>query len=94
MPNPWNVRTTSRFERDARKLIRGKHELAQLIRDAKDILSRDPTNTSRQHDIRKLTGVSPGDGQWHIAIGKYRLRYDISGHDVILYSVQHRKEAY
>jgi mRNA-degrading endonuclease RelE of RelBE toxin-antitoxin system len=75
-------------------LIKGKRQLAQVIRDAKIVLSADPTNTSRQHDIRKLTNVAAGEGQWRIAIGTYRIRYDIVGHDVILHSIRHRREAY
>ena len=38
--------------------------------------------------------VEPGGGQWRIRSGIYRLRYDVVGRDVVLYSVNHRREAY
>jgi mRNA-degrading endonuclease RelE of RelBE toxin-antitoxin system len=38
--------------------------------------------------------LKPGEGQWRIRAGDYRLRYDIFGRDVVLYAVRHRTEAY
>ncbi|MBI3961397.1 MAG: type II toxin-antitoxin system RelE/ParE family toxin [Deinococcus sp.] len=38
--------------------------------------------------------MNPGAAQWRIRAGDYRLRYDIVGSDVVLYSFRHRKEAY
>jgi mRNA-degrading endonuclease RelE of RelBE toxin-antitoxin system len=58
------------------------------------ILRRDPHNRSGQHPIKKLTGCKAGEGQWRIRWKEYRLRYDILGSDVVLYSFRHRKEAY
>jgi len=43
---------------------------------------------------RKLAGLKPGEGQWRIRAGDYRLRYDVFGHDIVLYALRHRKEAY
>jgi mRNA-degrading endonuclease RelE of RelBE toxin-antitoxin system len=57
-------------------------------------LEGDPYNRSGKHDIKKLAGLKPGEGQWRIRAGDYRLRYDILGHDVVLYALRHRKEAY
>lgn len=91
MPNLWNVRNSPRFERNVRKLVRGNRELADLIRAAKSILSRDPMNTSQRYNIKKLTEFKPGDGQWRIAIGKYRLRDDLVGNEVIRHSIRHRR---
>lgn len=44
--------------------------------------------------IRKLAGVGQGEGQWRIRVGNYRLRYDIIGSDVVLYSFRHRRDVY
>ena len=58
------------------------------------MLQTDPYERAREHDIRKLTGVGQGEGQWRIRVGDYRLRYDIIQRDVVLYSFRHRREAY
>jgi len=58
------------------------------------ILRRDPYNHNERHQIKKLTGYKAGEGQWRIRWKEYRLRYDILGRDVVLYSFRHRKEAY
>jgi mRNA-degrading endonuclease RelE of RelBE toxin-antitoxin system len=58
------------------------------------ILGEDPHNRSGRYAIKKLAGLGPGEGQWRIRWREYRLRYDISGTDVVLHSFRHRKEAY
>lgn len=57
-------------------------------------LRQDPYNRGRQHKIRKLKGLKVGEGQWRIALGDYRIRYDIVGREVVLYSCKLRREAY
>jgi mRNA-degrading endonuclease RelE of RelBE toxin-antitoxin system len=47
-----------------------------------------------QHSIKKLTDVEPGEGQWRVRSGAYRLRYDIQDGIVTLHSINHRKDAY
>jgi mRNA-degrading endonuclease RelE of RelBE toxin-antitoxin system len=42
--------------------------------------------------IKKLKGK--GAGQYRLEIRPYRVRYDVSAHDVILYRVRHRKDVY
>ena len=32
--------------------------------------------------------------QWRVRVGDYRVRYDIAGNDVVLYSFRHRREVY
>lgn len=64
------------------------------MKELVDILRRDPYNRNGQHPIKKLTGYKAGEGQWRIRWKEYRLRYDILGSDVVLYSFRHRKEAY
>jgi mRNA-degrading endonuclease RelE of RelBE toxin-antitoxin system len=57
-------------------------------------LAVDPYDRTRQHAIKKLNDVRPGEGQWRIRHGDYRLRYDIMGQDVVLHSIQPRSKAY
>jgi mRNA-degrading endonuclease RelE of RelBE toxin-antitoxin system len=54
-------------------------------------LRRDPLNTSRRHQIKKLTNVEHGDCQWRICSAVYRLRYDIEGDTVTIHSINHRR---
>jgi len=82
------------FERDIRKILKRNPGLVPLLERLRAILREDPYNQTRQYDIKKLSDVPPGDGQWRIRAGDYRLRYDIVGNDVVLHSFRHRKEAY
>lgn len=94
MAAPFRVLTTPAFERQARKAIRNRGELAGVLEKLIPILRDDPYNVSGTHKIKKLVGVDAGDGQWRIRFGDYRVRYDIAGGDVILHSFRDRKEAY
>ena len=90
----FQVLTPPSFERDVRRLTRRSRELAVLLAGLIALLETDPYNRTRRHDITKLTGVGEGEGQWRLRVGDYRLRYDILGQDVVLYSFRHRREAY
>jgi mRNA-degrading endonuclease RelE of RelBE toxin-antitoxin system len=93
-PNPFRVLTTPGYERDLRIILRGHQSTADAMEALLAILRRDPYNRSRRHQIKKLTACEVGEGQWRIRWKEYRLRYDILGSDVLLYSFRHRKEAY
>jgi mRNA-degrading endonuclease RelE of RelBE toxin-antitoxin system len=75
--------------------VRPQHEAAReeesdipgIFKALLTVLAADPRNTSRQHNIKKLTGVELGDGQWRIRSGVYRLRYDIREDVVTLHSL-------
>ena len=90
----FHLRTTPGYERDVRSATKNNALLLDVIEMLLDVLEQDPYNKSRQYNIKKLTDVKAGDGQWRIRAGKFRLRYDIIGQEVILYSFRHRKEAY
>jgi mRNA-degrading endonuclease RelE of RelBE toxin-antitoxin system len=90
----FNVKSTPTFERGFKILTKRNHELLIKFVDLLAILTYDPYNISGRHNIKKLTNVSKGEGQWRIRMGKYRLRYDIINEDVVLHSLSHRKEAY
>lgn len=94
MPSNFRITYTTGFERDIKSLIVRNPEIYRQFKKLLDVLREDPFNTSRKYNIKKLTGVIPGDGQWRIRTGKYRLRYDILKQVVVLYSFSHRKEAY
>lgn len=94
MAPAYRVLLTAAFERSARRLIRKNPHIEDVIEEMATVLRRDPQNTTRRHQIKKLTNVEPGDGQWRIRSGVYRLRYDVEASDVILHSINHRSEAY
>ena len=94
MPPIYRTLTTSAFERDARRITRRNARLFSVLTRLLNVLAEDPYNNSGRHDIKKLTGLKPGEGQWRIRAGDYRLRYDIFGQDVVLYAIRHRREAY
>jgi len=77
-----------------RTLIRKTPALADLLARGFDVLRADPYNRSGAYQIRTLTAKAPGFGRWRLRLGAYRLRYDIVGQDVVLYSLAHRKDAY
>jgi len=90
----FDISDTMRFERDFEKLTRKHHEVLEYARYARQILSADPYNVSRQYKIKKLTDIPAGDGQWRLTAGRYRIRYDIRGKIVELHSFKPRKDAY
>ncbi len=85
---------SSLFTRDVKQYIKKDSCLKSIVERAKNILESDPHNMSRQHDIKKLEGLKVGEGVFRLRIRDYRIRYDIIGSDIILYSFRHRKEAY
>jgi hypothetical protein len=38
----------------------------------------------RIHNIKKLEGVPSGEGQYRLALGRWRFRYDVLGQVVLL----------
>lgn len=94
MPEAFAVLTTPAFERDFRIVSKRNPALIGALEELIAILSKDPYNHTGQHNIKKLAGVKPGEGQWRIRWRDYRLRYDILGKDVVMHAFRHRKEAY
>jgi mRNA-degrading endonuclease RelE of RelBE toxin-antitoxin system len=86
------VVTTSRFDRELKKLAAKHLDIAVTFRKAIEILKADPYNRSRQHHIKKLEGVSSGDGQYRIRSGRFRFRYDVDGTTVFLKACSLRRE--
>ena len=94
MPQFFRLLPSTRFKRDLEGILKQNPALLRVLEPLKAILLLDPSNRTGRYDIKKLRDVPVGEGQWRIRAGKYRLRYDIVGIDVILYSFKHRKEAY
>ncbi len=91
----FSVRITSRFERDYRRLPRGRPELAEHYAAAVAILQEDPHNRKRTYPIKKLEGVAAGEGQYRFRSGRFRFRYDIAGTVVFLkYCGLRREDTY
>lgn len=77
MTAPFSVRTTPRYERLVRGLLKGHPDLPSPQQSAIEILRSDPHNRSRSHNIKKLVAVPEGEGQQRLALGRFRFRYDI-----------------
>ena len=65
-----------------------------MLEELISVLRVDPHNVTGKHKFKKLSGVAPGEGQWRIRFGDYRVRYDIADHEVVLHSFRDRKDAY
>jgi hypothetical protein len=92
MSGAYVVRTTPHYERLARDLARAHANFVALQAEAFEILSEDPHNRSRQHNIRKLSGVAHGEGQYRLRLRRFRFRYDIYARDVVLQACALRRE--
>ena len=92
MTSPYSVHTTPHFDRSLKKLSRRHPHLADRYAEAIDILRTDPQNLIRAHNIRKLQGIQPGEGQYRLRLGRWRFRYDIFGREVWLFQCSLRRE--
>ena len=93
MTPPFRVATTTHFDRRFKQLVRRHPGLAVLYARALDILSSDPYDRTRSHNIRKLESVPPGEGQYRLRLSRFRFRYDIEGQVVYLKECARRSEA-
>jgi hypothetical protein len=92
MTPSFSVRTTTHFDRLIKSLARRNPELVDRYAEAIDILTTDPYNRSRTHDILKLHDVAFGDGHYRLRLGRWRFRYDITGREVVLHYCGLRRE--
>lgn len=92
MTSAFSIRTTPRYERTTRRLLKAHANLRAVQNEAWEILQRDPHNRSRRHPIKKLTGVSQGEGQYRLRLRRWRFRYDIYGREVVLQHCGLRRE--
>ena len=94
MPATYRILVTSFFAKDLRRQGKKDRRISGEIEKLNQILGADPYNLSRRFDIKKLKGIKSGEGRFRIRTKNYRLRYDIFGQDVVLYSFRHRKDIY
>jgi mRNA-degrading endonuclease RelE of RelBE toxin-antitoxin system len=74
----FDVRTTPRFGRLLKKLAsQHRQEAGEMFARALAILKTGPHNRSRRHPIKKLEGVTSGEGQYRLRLRRWRFRYDI-----------------
>lgn len=86
------VRTTSRYDRLSNKLQKSHPDFESTEKSAAAILAADPYKRTRRHHIKKLEGVPTGEGQYRLALGRLRFRYDIVGQVVELHYCGLRRE--
>lgn len=91
-PSSFSVVTSKHYERLARALHKHHPKFDAVQQRTFQILGEDPTNRSAAHDIKKLTNVARGEGQWRLALGRFRFRYDTYGQDVVLQYCGLRRE--
>jgi mRNA-degrading endonuclease RelE of RelBE toxin-antitoxin system len=92
MTTEFLVLTTSRFDRELKKLAAKHRGLPEVFGQVVQILKADPYNRSRQHPIKKLEGVSAGDGQYRVRSRRFRFRYDVDSQTVVLKACSLRRE--
>lgn len=92
-PPAFSVFTTSRFDREYKKLTAYHPELPEHYAGILAILQNDPYNYTRLHPIKKLVDVPPGQAQWRIRAERFRFRYDIEGQKVYLKACSLRDES-
>ena len=87
MPDRFVVHLTPSFTNDLEKLPDNVQPkiLAALAR-----LETHPFGPPPK--IKKLK--NKGIGQYRLEVWPYRVRYDVTGHNVVLYRVRHRKDIY
>lgn len=88
----YSVVTTTHFDRMLKKLAPKHPDLVERFEEAIAILSSDPRNKNQRHPIKKLRGVSAGEGQYRLRSGRFRFRYDIDEHNVVLLYCGLRRE--
>jgi len=86
------VLCTPHFERLYRGLKKRHRGLASIYAEALSILQADPYNRSQRHPVKKLVGARPGEGQYRLRLGRWRIRYDIHGREVVLHYCGLRRE--
>lgn len=89
------VKAGPSYDRLARRLMKQHPDFDSIEGRAREILEDDPYNRSRKYSIKKLESVKQGEGQWRLAIGRWRFRYDIYNKEILLaYCGLRREETY
>jgi mRNA-degrading endonuclease RelE of RelBE toxin-antitoxin system len=94
MESRYRVVAGRSFDKDLRRIRRRAPRMLEVLREAGALLADDPYNRRGRADISKLVDVRPGEGQFRLRLGDWRLRYDVVGEDVVLHSMRPRSESY
>ena len=94
MPGRYRIIILPEFERDVRRLRKRFPRVHASYEGALQILETDPFNLEKRANIAKLVDVRPGEGQFRLRLGDWRLRCDVVGEDVVLHSMRPRSESY
>ena len=78
------LKTSQSFQKDFGKL--------DSVMQTRVLTALEKMKTDPLIDSKKLINVPIG--VFRRRIGDYRLRFDISGHEIYLYRIRHRKEVY
>jgi mRNA-degrading endonuclease RelE of RelBE toxin-antitoxin system len=92
VPSSYRVQTSAHFDRLIKKLIPKHPDLIGHFEEALALLSVDPLNSTNKYPIKKLVGVSAGEGQYRLRSGRFRFRYDVTGKEVSLHYCGLRRE--
>jgi mRNA-degrading endonuclease RelE of RelBE toxin-antitoxin system len=91
-PSSYRVQTSAHFDRLMKKLAPKHPDLAGRFEEAVAVPSVDPHNSTNKYPIKKLSSVSPGDGQYRLRSGRFRFRYDVVGKEARLHYCGLRRE--
>ena len=94
MERRYQIVVSPECDRDLRRVRKRNPELCQALLDVRHVLQHDPFNRMHRADIVKLEDVPAGHGQYRLRVGSYRLRHDIVGDEVVLYSFRPRTASY
>lgn len=86
------VKTHTHFDKLMKLLSKRYSELPDIYAEAVEILEKDPYNLNRGFNIKKLTNITDGLGNFRLRLGRWRFRYDIHGNVVIFYFCGLRSE--
>ena len=88
----FSVQPIAHYRRLSVKLLKRHQDFGAVEKRAVDILMSDPLNLSRHYHVKKLEDVAAGEGQFRLALGRWRFRYDVIGQTVLLHYCGLRRE--
>jgi hypothetical protein len=88
----FSVFTTSHFDKLSRKLDKYHPDYLEVLSEAIGILKSDPYNKTKKYRIKKLRGISSGDAQYRLSLGRWRFRYDIFEKKIVMHYCGLRRE--
>jgi len=95
MTPAFSVRVTPHCERLIKGLNKQHPDFITHYEKAIRILSSDPYNRTRSHQIKKLESTAAGESAWRLRLGRWRFRYDIWDQQVELsYCGLRREDTY